>query len=56
MTLLTGRSFTTRPARDQHVGSCPGDEDAELLGNVLLYNGERLTGTRYVPLSGSRAR
>jgi len=51
-----GTIFYDAPARDRHVGSCPGDEDAELLGNVLLYNGQSLTGTRYVPLGGTLAR
>jgi len=43
----SGQIFYDNPMRDPHVGDCPGDEDDELLGNVLRYNGERLGGTNY---------
>ncbi len=43
-----GTIFYDNLARDPHVGSCAGDEDHERLGNVLLYNDERLRGRDYM--------
>ena len=47
MTAVPGQIYYDSPKRDPHVGACPGDEEDELLGNVVRYNGERLTGTNY---------
>lgn len=51
-----GTIYYDSPARDPHVGFCPGDEDHELLGNVLRYNGVRLRGTDYLLPVERRAR
>ena len=42
-----GTIYYDNLARDPHVGSCAGDEDSELLDNLLRYNGELLRGTGY---------
>lgn len=43
-----GFVFYHNPKRDPHLGSCPGDEVKEPLGNVIKYNGVVLPkGTNY---------